>query len=169
MLPRQKFGGGEGAGVETVLRQIDSHANQFFPQLARSAFARIGQKNEFPVMPGHPVDKLLRPRQQLVAVVDDAIHIEDEGGLIENPIHKMHLSFRRDNISRPFEHFHRRDPPAHFLQKKTDARRQYRTPATRNIRYFFREKISLNWSIPLLISWESPSPLFWRELPRSFR
>ena len=40
-------------------------------------------------------------------------------------------------------------PPA---EKNTDTRMNFRMPVQNPNLYFFREKISLNWSIPLLIS-----------------
>lgn len=74
----QKGRRGQCAGVKMLLRHIESHALELLAQLARGHAAVVGQKQVFLVLVLQPVDKLRRAGQDVIAVVDDTVHVAQE-------------------------------------------------------------------------------------------
>ena len=74
----QKRCGGQGAGVEVLLRHVQAHAGQLLVKLPRRRAAVVGQEQVVLVLLMEPADKFLHPRQNSVAVVDHAVHIADK-------------------------------------------------------------------------------------------
>ena len=74
----QKGRRGQCAGVKMLLRHIESHALKLLAQLARGHAAVVGQKQVFLVLVLQPVDKLRRAGQDVIAVVDDTVHVAQE-------------------------------------------------------------------------------------------
>ena len=54
---------------------IKAHARQLLPQLAGTALAGVGQKQEGLILCIQPIHKLLDAGQDAVAMVDNTIHI----------------------------------------------------------------------------------------------
>ena len=77
LLP-QEGGGGQCTGIEVLLRHIKAHAGQLLVQLPGRIAAVVGKKEIFLVLIMQPLNELRHPRQNAVAVVDDAVHIADE-------------------------------------------------------------------------------------------
>ena len=69
---------GQGAGVEMLLRHIQSHAGQLLIQLPGRIAAVIGEEEIFLLLLVEPLDKLGHPGQDTVAVIDHTVHITDE-------------------------------------------------------------------------------------------
>ena len=61
-----------------LLRHVEPHTPELLVQLARGHAAVIGQKQVFLVRVLQPVDELRRAGQDVVAVVDDAVHVADK-------------------------------------------------------------------------------------------
>ena len=78
-LPGKELGRGQSARVEVHLVHIHTQAKQFFAQLPGRAFAAVGQKQEQFLFPLEPVDEFRCPGKQPVAVIEDAVHVADEG------------------------------------------------------------------------------------------
>ena len=74
----EKCGGGQRAGIEMLLADVQTHALQLLPQLLGRPLRRVGQEQKPLVVFVQPVDELRHTRQQLVAEVDDAVHIADK-------------------------------------------------------------------------------------------
>ena len=74
----EKCGGGQRAGIEMLLADVQPHALQLLPQLLGRPLRRVGQEQKPLVVFVQPVDELRHTRQQLVAEVDDAVHIADK-------------------------------------------------------------------------------------------
>ena len=77
-LVGQKGRRGQRAGVKMLLRHVEPHTPELLVQLARGHAAVIGQKQVFLVRVLQPVDELRRAGQDVVAVVDDAVHVAQE-------------------------------------------------------------------------------------------
>lgn len=69
---------GQRAGVKVLLRHVEPHAPELLVQLARGHAAVVGQKQIFLVRILQPVDELRRAGQDVVAVIDHAVHIAQE-------------------------------------------------------------------------------------------
>ena len=101
-LVGQKGRRGQRAGVKMLLRHVEPHTPELLVQLARGHAAVIGQKQVFLVRVLQPVDELRRAGQDVVAVVDDAVHVAQE-------------AFFRVEI----DHFHVQSPYSCFCSKLT--------------------------------------------------
>ena len=69
---------GQGAGIEMLLRHIQSHPGQLLLQLTGRVAAVVGQEQVLLLFIVQPLDELRHPRQNAVAVVDDAVHVADK-------------------------------------------------------------------------------------------
>ena len=84
VVPQLKAGGSFATAAYATLEHpvavehIKAHAGQLLVQLPGRIAAVVGKKEIFLVLIMQPLNELRHPRQNAVAVVDDAVHIADE-------------------------------------------------------------------------------------------
>lgn len=87
VLGSNKAGGCLGAGVKMAFVHIQAHPAQFLLQFHGGAPAGVGEEQKLLVLPVEPFHKLLGAGEQPVAVVDDAVHINDKSLFLSQLFH----------------------------------------------------------------------------------
>ena len=71
-----------------LLVNVQPHPGEFCLELPLGLGAVVGEEEELLLLGIEPVHKLPDPREQTVAVVDDAVHVTDEPFLLEQCFHR---------------------------------------------------------------------------------
>ena len=82
--------------IVVFLLHVHAEATHLLLQFLPAPLARVGEKEEFLVLPAQPVDELGHPRQQPVTVIDDTVHVADES-TFRRKVYFTHVPQRYNN------------------------------------------------------------------------
>ena len=93
-LAVQEVRRGQGAGIKVGLVHIQPHPGQLLLELLGGVLAGVGEEQVIFLLLRQPLDEFPHARQDLVPVVDHAVHVADEALLLSQLFHGPLLSLQ---------------------------------------------------------------------------
>ena len=99
LLAGEEGRGGHGTGVEVVGSDLQAHPLQLHTQLLRGLFRAVGEEDELLVVLKKPADEFVNTGQDLVAVIDHAVHVADKAIFFQNVFHNTPYFAKSMNLA----------------------------------------------------------------------